>query len=167
MLSDRDKSSLKASSISVESQCVINLTPSPVPTKNFEDDDDETQPYNRKYRLNQYKFELTPLILGREEFDRNDVPIQFKCTPDTLVNLCAKIVDALPLPSVYEWNIEDICRWLRSYGYPQYQVSAIQTTAISRQTVAIYYPFRQPKQNNMYLLSIHLHCNRFSSLGKI
>lgn len=124
---DRDRSSINQS---IDSTSVRNLpTTSGVPVKplipvNFQGDDDDERKsiLDRKYRLNQYRFQLTPLILGREEFDRNDVPIQFKCTPDTLVNLCAKVVDALPLPSVYKWSIEDICRWLRSYGYPQYQV---------------------------------------------
>lgn len=102
-------------------------------TAEFNDDEEEDElsfMCNRKYRLNQYEFSLTPLILGREEFNRDDVPIQFKCTPDTLVHLCSKIVDAIPLPPVYKWNTDDICTWLRRYGYPQYQVNIIPYSII-------------------------------------
>uniref|UniRef100_A0A1I8M736 SAM domain-containing protein n=1 Tax=Musca domestica TaxID=7370 RepID=A0A1I8M736_MUSDO len=71
--------------------------------------------------LSEYKFRLDTITRGRFEFDKNDMPIVFKCSPDTLLNICIKIVDEMPLPSVYEWNIEDICKWLRGYGYRQYQ----------------------------------------------
>ncbi|XP_061390131.1 uncharacterized protein LOC133325376 [Musca vetustissima] len=71
--------------------------------------------------LSSYKFRLDSITRGKFEFDKHDLPIVFKCSPDTLLNLCVKIVDAMPLPSVYEWNIEDICKWLRGYGYCQYQ----------------------------------------------
>uniref|UniRef100_A0A1B0A234 Mitochondrial import receptor subunit TOM22 homolog n=1 Tax=Glossina pallidipes TaxID=7398 RepID=A0A1B0A234_GLOPL len=30
-------------------------------------------------------------------------------------------IDGIPMVSVYEWTIEDICRWLRNLGYRQYQ----------------------------------------------
>ncbi|KAI8119431.1 hypothetical protein FF38_06840 [Lucilia cuprina] len=72
--------------------------------------------------LASFKFRLNPIIEGKtDEFDRTDVPIVFKCTPDTLLNLCVKVVDAMPLPMVYTWTIEDICKWLRACGYKQYQ----------------------------------------------
>ncbi|XP_075161441.1 uncharacterized protein LOC142234236 [Haematobia irritans] len=68
-----------------------------------------------------YKFNLENILKGPPSFNKNDVPIDFKISPDSLLNLCIKIVDALPLPSIYAWNIEDICKWLRRYGYHQYQ----------------------------------------------
>ncbi|XP_075154237.1 uncharacterized protein LOC142227678 [Haematobia irritans] len=71
--------------------------------------------------LSTYKFHLDDITRGQSKFNTSDIPIVFKCTPDKLVNLCATLVDRLPLPSVYEWNIEDICKWLRAYGYPQYE----------------------------------------------
>ncbi|XP_073823092.1 uncharacterized protein [Musca autumnalis] len=79
------------------------------------DNEDEPSP------LSSYKFRLHTITRGKFEFDKHDVPIVFKCSPDSLLNLCVRIVDAIPLPSVYEWNIEDICKWLRGYGYRQYQ----------------------------------------------
>ncbi|KAM7352191.1 uncharacterized protein ACRADG_004824 [Cochliomyia hominivorax] len=86
----------------------------------------KSQTYILKDRslLSTYKFRLNSVIQGKtdkKEFDKTDVPIVFKCTPDTLLNLCAKVVDELPLPRVYKWSIEDVCKWLRSCGFKQYQ----------------------------------------------
>lgn len=91
-------------------------------------DEKYVKPDDRRSReeptaLSTYKFHLDSITEGRPKFDKYDIPIVFKCSPDTLLNLCAVIVDALPLTSVYEWTIEDICKWLRGYGYRQYQVS--------------------------------------------
>ncbi|XP_065358304.1 uncharacterized protein LOC135952343 [Calliphora vicina] len=77
-----------------------------------------------KNPLSTFKFRLNPMIQGKtdvKEFDKTDVPIVFKCTPETLLNLCVKLVDVMPLPMVYTWTIEDICKWLRACGYRQYQ----------------------------------------------
>ncbi|XP_013110489.2 uncharacterized protein LOC106089227 [Stomoxys calcitrans] len=71
--------------------------------------------------LSTYAFQLYDVTQDKPRFDKNDMPAAFKCTPDKLLNLCANIVDALPLPSVFEWNTKDICKWLREYGYRQYQ----------------------------------------------
>ncbi|TMW52329.1 hypothetical protein DOY81_002586 [Sarcophaga bullata] len=74
--------------------------------------------------LSSFKFSLNPVVKGKtsaKEFDRQDIPIVFKCSPDKLVNLCASVIDAWPLPEVYKWTIEDICRWLRGLGFKQYQ----------------------------------------------
>ncbi|XP_036324981.1 uncharacterized protein LOC118738163 [Rhagoletis pomonella] len=70
--------------------------------------------------LRRYKFNLHSSLLQKEDFDKNALPIVFKVTPDTLLNLCIKIVDGLPLPSVYKWTNMEVCKWIRKYGYPQY-----------------------------------------------
>uniref|UniRef100_A0A1A9VAF3 Mitochondrial import receptor subunit TOM22 homolog n=1 Tax=Glossina austeni TaxID=7395 RepID=A0A1A9VAF3_GLOAU len=67
---------------------------------------------------------ITPTLAvtsGKVYFDKKDVPIVWKCSPDTLLNLCTHVIDAIPMVSVYEWTIEDICCWLRNLGYRQYQ----------------------------------------------
>lgn len=56
-------------------------------------------------------------------FNKTDVPVLFKCSPDTLINLCLQVLDALPLPQVYDWSIEDVCNWLSEIGFKQYQVN--------------------------------------------
>uniref|UniRef100_A0A1B0BLW7 SAM domain-containing protein n=1 Tax=Glossina palpalis gambiensis TaxID=67801 RepID=A0A1B0BLW7_9MUSC len=72
--------------------------------------------------LTKFSFRLNAATRGfSDSFNKKDVPIVFKCSPDTLLNLCSKIVDAMPLVNIYEWNIEHICRWLRQLGYRQYQ----------------------------------------------
>uniref|UniRef100_A0A1A9WJ73 SAM domain-containing protein n=1 Tax=Glossina brevipalpis TaxID=37001 RepID=A0A1A9WJ73_9MUSC len=73
--------------------------------------------------LSTYKYRSNCLTSGKVCFDKKDIPIVFKCSPDTLLNLCAQVVDARPLVSIYEWNIEDICSWLRNLGYRQYQTT--------------------------------------------
>lgn len=78
--------------------------------------------------LTKFSFRLNAATRGfAGSFNKKDVPIVFKCSPDTLVNLCSKIIDAMPLVSIYEWNIEHICRWLRQLGYRQYQVNVNHT----------------------------------------
>uniref|UniRef100_W8BBF8 Sterile alpha motif domain-containing protein 15 n=1 Tax=Ceratitis capitata TaxID=7213 RepID=W8BBF8_CERCA len=52
---------------------------------------------------------------------RYDMPIEFKASPDTLLTLAARVVDRFPLPKVYEWTTFECCKWMREYGYPQYQ----------------------------------------------
>lgn len=76
----------------------------------------------KHHALDRYQFRLNSMIYGKPDFNKKDTPIVFKCTPDTLLMLCSIVVDNYPLSSIYEWNIEDICRWLRRRGYPQYQV---------------------------------------------
>ena len=78
--------------------------------------------------LSFYRFFPHPLIKGQTDddvFDKEDIPIAFKCTPDKLLNLCVIVVDAIPLVEIYKWTIEDICKWLRDLGFKQYQVSSI------------------------------------------
>ena len=72
--------------------------------------------------LDSYKFQVHIFLRGKSKFDKNDVPIQFKTTPDTLLTLASIICDAIPLVSIYSWNNWHICLWLRQIGYPQYQV---------------------------------------------
>ncbi|KAI9581223.1 hypothetical protein GQX74_013810 [Glossina fuscipes] len=71
--------------------------------------------------LSNCKYRVNWSTSGKVYFDKKDVPIILKCSPDTLLNLCTYVVDAIPMVSVYEWTIEDICRWLRNLGYRQYQ----------------------------------------------
>ncbi|XP_030383213.1 uncharacterized protein LOC115630701 [Scaptodrosophila lebanonensis] len=66
------------------------------------------------------KFRRNKLYEGRVKFNHDDLPIQFRTTPATLVELCVNVVDKLPLPSVFEWDDMDIRRWIKRYGYPQY-----------------------------------------------
>lgn len=72
--------------------------------------------------LDNYQFRLHPFLRGKTPFNKDDVPIEFKVTPDTLLNLCANVIDAFPLPPVYKWTNIDVCVWIRKYGYPQYRV---------------------------------------------
>ncbi|TMW52322.1 hypothetical protein DOY81_002579 [Sarcophaga bullata] len=74
--------------------------------------------------LSSYKFFSHPFTKGKTDedvFDKGDVPIVAKCTPDKLVSLCVIVVDAIPLIDIYKWTIEDICKWLRDIGFRQYQ----------------------------------------------
>ena len=98
---------------------------------------DETYVKNQKATnakaipLSAFKFSLNYVVKGKasaKEFNREDLPIVFKCSPDKLLNLCANVIDAWPMPEVYKWTIEDICRWLRGQGFKQYQVSSICIT---------------------------------------
>uniref|UniRef100_A0A1A9Z5W8 SAM domain-containing protein n=1 Tax=Glossina pallidipes TaxID=7398 RepID=A0A1A9Z5W8_GLOPL len=73
------------------------------------------------HALDSYQFRLNSMIYGKSDFNKKDTPIAFKTTPDTLLMLCSIVVDKYPLSSIYEWTIEDICRWLRRRGYPHYQ----------------------------------------------
>ncbi|KAH8403387.1 hypothetical protein KR222_011811 [Zaprionus bogoriensis] len=66
------------------------------------------------------KFKRNAVIAGREKFDHNAWPIEFRVSPASLVELCCNAVDKLPLPSIYEWNDMDIRRWISRYGYPEY-----------------------------------------------
>ncbi|XP_053953675.1 uncharacterized protein LOC128860277 [Anastrepha ludens] len=70
--------------------------------------------------LSHYKFRLEKSFKPTEDFDHYSVPLDFKVSPDSLLTLCIKVVDALPLPTVYEWTNVDVCQWIRKYGYPQY-----------------------------------------------
>lgn len=71
--------------------------------------------------LQTYKFKPYTVCMKPKEFHIYELPIVFKVTPDTLINLTAKVVDALPLPKIYEWTNLECCKWMREYGYPQYQ----------------------------------------------
>ncbi|EDV33261.1 uncharacterized protein Dana_GF23547, isoform A [Drosophila ananassae] len=66
------------------------------------------------------KFRRNDFLLGCPKYNKDDVPIQFRTSPESLVELCVNVVDKLPLPSVFEWDDMDIRRWINSYGYPQY-----------------------------------------------
>lgn len=72
--------------------------------------------------LQTYKFKPYTVCMKQAEFQEQELPIVFKVTPDTLLNLAAKVVDALPLPKIYDWTNADCCKWMREYGYPEYQV---------------------------------------------
>ncbi|XP_017095440.2 uncharacterized protein [Drosophila bipectinata] len=66
------------------------------------------------------KFRRNDFLRGCPKYDKEDVPIQFRASPESLVELCCLVVDKLPLSSVFEWDDMDIRRWVNSYGYPQY-----------------------------------------------
>uniref|UniRef100_A0A034WTI6 Sterile alpha motif domain-containing protein 15 n=1 Tax=Bactrocera dorsalis TaxID=27457 RepID=A0A034WTI6_BACDO len=73
-------------------------------------------------KVDKYEYgDISFLRMEGETFNKNSLPIVFRVSPDTLLNLASNLVDKLPLPSVYEWTIEDVCRWIRKYGYPHYQ----------------------------------------------
>ncbi|XP_012159013.1 uncharacterized protein LOC101450614 [Ceratitis capitata] len=77
----------------------------------------------KQQRLRTYKFERNEFLRGERVYDRNALPIIFKATPDTLLNLCINVVDALPLPTPHKWNTVDVCKWIRGYGYPHYMTT--------------------------------------------
>lgn len=56
------------------------------------------------------------------EYDKNDVPLSFRATPDSLFSLCAAVVDAQARTEVFKWSINDVAEWLRDFGYPEYEV---------------------------------------------
>lgn len=68
------------------------------------------------------KFQRNEFLKGCPKYDGDDIPIQFRTTPDSLVELSIIVVDKLPLPSIFEWDDMDIRRWINGYGYPQYMV---------------------------------------------
>ncbi|XP_018786229.1 PREDICTED: uncharacterized protein LOC108967345 [Bactrocera latifrons] len=73
-------------------------------------------------KVDKYEYgDVSFLRIDGETFNKNSLPIVFRVSPDTLLNLTSNLVDKLPLPSVYEWTIEDVCRWIRKYGYRHYQ----------------------------------------------
>ncbi|EDW63545.1 uncharacterized protein Dvir_GJ15442 [Drosophila virilis] len=55
------------------------------------------------------------------EYDKHDVPLSFRATPDSLFNLCAAAVDAQARTEVFKWSINDVAEWLREFGYPEYE----------------------------------------------
>ncbi|KAH8415193.1 hypothetical protein KR215_008161 [Drosophila sulfurigaster] len=55
------------------------------------------------------------------EYDKNDVPLSFRASPDSLFNLCAAVVDAQGRTEVFKWNINDVANWLIDFGYPEYE----------------------------------------------
>uniref|UniRef100_A0A034WVE8 Sterile alpha motif domain-containing protein 15 n=1 Tax=Bactrocera dorsalis TaxID=27457 RepID=A0A034WVE8_BACDO len=76
--------------------------------------------HNQNNPLRIYKFRSSEFLRIEKGFDKNALPIVFKVSPDSLLNLCIKLIDALPLPSVYKWTTLEVCKWIRQYGYPQY-----------------------------------------------
>ncbi|XP_017153647.1 uncharacterized protein LOC108163078 [Drosophila miranda] len=66
------------------------------------------------------KFRRNEFLKGRPKIDLNDVPIQFRASPASLVELCVNVVDKLPIPSIFEWDDMDVRRWIKRYGYPEY-----------------------------------------------
>lgn len=56
------------------------------------------------------------------EYDKEDVPLPFKASPDSLFNLCAAVVDSQARTEVFKWSINDVTDWLRNFGYPEYEV---------------------------------------------
>lgn len=58
------------------------------------------------------------------EYDRYDVPMSFKASPDSLFNLCAAVVDSQARNEVFKWSINDVANWLIEFGYPEYEVGA-------------------------------------------
>ncbi|XP_017850305.1 uncharacterized protein LOC108605187 [Drosophila busckii] len=74
--------------------------------------DDEEQ--NFSFRYPSYMF-------PDAEYDKMDVPLSFKATPDSLFNLCTAVVDAQTRNEVFKWDINDVASWLRDFGYPEYE----------------------------------------------
>ncbi|XP_068150973.1 uncharacterized protein [Drosophila tropicalis] len=69
----------------------------------------------------QFSFRYPSYMFPDAEYDKEDVPMQFKATPDSLFNLCAAVVDAQGRTEVFKWSIEDVADWLRNFGYPEYE----------------------------------------------
>lgn len=77
-------------------------------------------------KVENYEYGDIPFLrTDGETFDKDSLAIVFRVSPDTLLNITSNVVDKLPLPQVYEWTIEDVCRWIRKYGYRHYQVCKI------------------------------------------
>ncbi|KAH8237825.1 hypothetical protein KR032_002926 [Drosophila birchii] len=55
------------------------------------------------------------------EYNKEDVPLPFKASPDSLFNLCAAVVDSQARTEVFKWSINDVTDWLRNFGYPEYE----------------------------------------------
>ncbi|XP_068141662.1 uncharacterized protein [Drosophila tropicalis] len=72
------------------------------------------------YDVTPIKFQRRDFLKNSPKFNLDDVPIQFRCSPPSLLELCVNAVDKLPLSSVFEWDDMDIRRWIKSYGYPEY-----------------------------------------------
>lgn len=72
-----------------------------------------------------FKFETHLTVQSVKKYDKMDLPIEFKVSPESLLHLAAKVVDALTLPDVYQWTDRDVCNWLKRLGYQQYEVSKI------------------------------------------
>lgn len=46
-----------------------------------------------------------------------------KFDPESLQELCIKIVDQFPLPECFKWSVRQIAKWiLNDVGFPQYVV---------------------------------------------
>lgn len=60
------------------------------------------------------------------EYDKEDVPLPFKATPDSLFNLAAAVVDSQARTEVFKWSINDVTDWLRNFGYPEYEVRVLK-----------------------------------------
>lgn len=75
-----------------------------------------------------FKFETQLILRSEKVYDAADLPVEFKVSPESLLHLAAKVVDALPLPEVYQWAGEDVCKWLERCGYKKYEVRKITLT---------------------------------------
>ncbi|XP_067624554.1 uncharacterized protein [Eurosta solidaginis] len=90
----------------------------------YSSDDKYVKPRKPKKRtppLEACKFQYPKIYKKFAEYKKDNLPIEFQTTPDTLLNLAARVVDEIPLPSVYEWSNYECYQWIRKYGYPQYQ----------------------------------------------
>lgn len=71
-----------------------------------------------------FTFRYPSYMFPDVEYDRYDVPMSFKASPDSLFNLCAAVVDSQARNEVFKWSINDVANWLIEFGYPEYEVGA-------------------------------------------
>ncbi|CAD6996710.1 uncharacterized protein LOC101454014 [Ceratitis capitata] len=68
-----------------------------------------------------FKFKPNLMEQSRTAYDKVDIPIEFKVSPESLLHLAARVLDALPLPDVFGWTNDDVCNWLRCLDYAHYE----------------------------------------------
>ncbi|XP_055905573.1 uncharacterized protein LOC129941052 [Eupeodes corollae] len=71
--------------------------------------------------LDSYKFHLNTQLEGHQKIKPDEVSIRLKTSPDTLVEICLTMLDAIPLPYPFYWNTLEVANWIRKLGFPQYQ----------------------------------------------
>ncbi|TDG47215.1 hypothetical protein AWZ03_006346 [Drosophila navojoa] len=69
----------------------------------------------------EFSFRYPDYMYPDVEYDKHDVPLSFRATPDSLFSLCAAVVDAQARTEVFKWSINDVAQWLRDFGYPEYE----------------------------------------------
>ncbi|SPP86093.1 uncharacterized protein LOC117587724 [Drosophila guanche] len=81
----------------------------------------ESPQHEREDEEQEFSFRYPSYMFPDVEYNKDDIPLPFKATPDSLFNLCAAVVDAQGRTEVFKWSILDVADWLRDFGYPEYE----------------------------------------------